>query len=208
MFRQSTKQGVRFIPRQTRPYLRRPFSTDDDDNGLPKLDGDEDDEGSSKHKHDQEWKNWREDRLDLGDFKGEASKRIGEIAMAVGKGFGTLNAEIRTMDGNLGADIERTRGDMRTEIEKTRGNPQAEIRTLNWQVSVLLAGATLDLSLKPIYLTSSFRKKRPQQRIRIVQCSGPGPVILGRGPDVAATHGCTPAVSGSGPTTSGPTGAG
>ncbi|KAF8249393.1 hypothetical protein K440DRAFT_220375 [Wilcoxina mikolae CBS 423.85] len=86
---------------------------------------------------------------DLGDFKGDVNKAIGELGRAMEKGFGEIKTEI---------------ADMNTRIEKNHGDLKAEIKPIVWQVRVLLGGASLVVVfLVKTYLDEHniFTKKQP-----------------------------------------------
>ncbi|KAH0615238.1 uncharacterized protein H6S33_000874 [Morchella sextelata] len=59
--------------------------------------------------------------MDLGNFKGDVSKSIGELASRTEQGFGSIE----------------------TITEKNQGELKADIKPLVWQVRILLGGASL-----------------------------------------------------------------
>ncbi|KAF8420986.1 hypothetical protein EV426DRAFT_610172 [Tirmania nivea] len=65
---------------------------------------------------------------DLGDFKGDVNKSLGELATRMEAGFGR---------------IETSQARLETSMEKNYGELKADIKPLVWQVRIILGGASL-----------------------------------------------------------------
>ncbi|RPB28086.1 hypothetical protein L211DRAFT_778555, partial [Terfezia boudieri ATCC MYA-4762] len=76
---------------------------------------------------------------DLGDFKGDVNKSLGELATRMEAGFGRME----TRFGRMEMSMEKNYRELKTCMGKNYGELKADIKPLIWQVRILLGGASL-----------------------------------------------------------------
>ncbi|KAF8426841.1 hypothetical protein BGX38DRAFT_477840 [Terfezia claveryi] len=87
---------------------------------------------------------------DLGGFKGDVNKSLGELATRMEAGFRRMETSMEKNYGELKTSIEKNYGELKTSqarletsMEKNYGELKADIKPLVWQVRILLGGASL-----------------------------------------------------------------
>ncbi|KAF8435249.1 hypothetical protein BGX38DRAFT_1275091 [Terfezia claveryi] len=165
LFRQpAVRLAIYRIPR--RIHFRGFINGSENEEGLFIPGGKQDEEARQKwapNNYDRMWDHVDKlDDRDLGNFKADVNKSLGELATRMEAGFGRM---------------ETSQARLETSMEKNYGELRADIKPLVWQVRILLGGASLVIVfLVKTYLDEHniFNKKLADAMPQLVS----GPAVI------------------------------